>query len=383
MITHLRIENFKCLRDVSADLRPLTALVGGNDAGKSSILEAILALSKATRSPLSTSLDPSGPTEGLPFEEIVSDGDTSKTIAWEVRASAGLADRAELPWRVELHAGPTDSAALRSAIAPHSTSSASCASSPTSPTLSDAASALGSVGRYRFDPRALRSPSALSARPALSPTGDNLAAVLDAILCGPFRSAGASIDAALHASIPTVSGVSLRTIEREGGRVEKAIELVLASAPGSESAHLQQTRERKRTSIPAAHASEGALLLTAALALAHGDSPDILLFESPEAGLHPGQLRVLAGILRRISEGSEGGIRESHRPRQVILTTYSPILLNYLKPEEILLVRRDHERDLGTRIDPLTSAPNLSELLRATSVGELWSLLAEDGLLGP
>ena len=44
MITKLRIQNFKCLRDVSVELEPFTVLIGKNDTGKTSLLEAIAAL---------------------------------------------------------------------------------------------------------------------------------------------------------------------------------------------------------------------------------------------------------------------------------------------------------------------------------------------------
>lgn len=41
MITKLHIENFKCLRDVTVELQPLTVLIGKNDTGKTSFLEAL------------------------------------------------------------------------------------------------------------------------------------------------------------------------------------------------------------------------------------------------------------------------------------------------------------------------------------------------------
>lgn len=38
MLTHVTIKNFRCLRDVSVPLKPLTVLVGPNDSGKSAFL---------------------------------------------------------------------------------------------------------------------------------------------------------------------------------------------------------------------------------------------------------------------------------------------------------------------------------------------------------
>lgn len=403
MITHLHIENFKCLRDVAVDLGPFTVLVGANDSGKSALLDAIQVLGRTTQAPLSTSLNPGGLPEPVPFEALVFRGERSRAITWDVTCApspygAGAknvgAGAGSIAYRIELSADPRshterltgpeglsfdisgrtgqdltfraggdelplrlqeDSTALRSALLQHGSAT---------PSLSDAAAALGSIARYRFDPQALRRPAALASRPVLSPSGDNLAAVLDAVLSGPDRSAAFAIDAAIRASIPTLGGLALRTIEREGGRIEKVIELSLAAPSG------------RSVSIPAAHASEGALLLVALLALAYGSTPDILLIEAPETGLHPTRIGMVVDLLRKISEGKVSGA-----PRQVILATHSPILLNYVTPEEVRLMRRDPER--GTRIDPMTSVPYVSGLLRGFGVGEVWAKLAEDGLLPP
>jgi predicted ATPase len=169
----------------------------------------------------------------------------------------------------------------------------------------------------------------------------------------------------LRSAIPTLGGLSLRTIERDGGRIEKVIELTLAASSSS----------APPVSIPAAHASEGALMLVGMLALAHGRTPDILLVEAPETGLHPSQMRMVVDLLRAISEGKVNG----GAPRQVILATHNPILLNYVKPEEVRLLRRDPER--GTRVDPMMAVPYIRGLLRCVTVGEVWAQLSEDGLL--
>src|ERR1041385_1396973 len=49
MIEHFHVENYRCLRDVSVDFGPLTILVGPNDSGKSTLLQALLRFSWLTR----------------------------------------------------------------------------------------------------------------------------------------------------------------------------------------------------------------------------------------------------------------------------------------------------------------------------------------------
>ena len=41
MISSIHIKNYKCLRDLKVTLKPLTVVIGKNDTGKSSLLEAL------------------------------------------------------------------------------------------------------------------------------------------------------------------------------------------------------------------------------------------------------------------------------------------------------------------------------------------------------
>ncbi|HSN97486.1 MAG TPA: AAA family ATPase, partial [Candidatus Nanopelagicales bacterium] len=164
----------------------------------------------------------------------------------------------------------------------------------------------------------------------------------------------------LREAVPTLSGVSLRAVPTGSG-VGKAVEFILAGT-------------RPPITIPAANASEGALLLMAFLLLAYGSTPDILLIEEPENGMNPTRLEMLISLLRRVAEGEIG-----QRPRQVIMTTHSPLTLGYVKPEEVRIFRRDPEK--GTEIIPLASLPDL-ERLRTLSAGDLWYFLTESGNIG-
>ena len=47
MITRFRVQNYKALRDVTLDLTPIHVLIGPNDSGKTSILDAIAALCRS------------------------------------------------------------------------------------------------------------------------------------------------------------------------------------------------------------------------------------------------------------------------------------------------------------------------------------------------
>ena len=79
------------------------------------------------------------------------------------------------------------------------------------------------------------------------------------------------------------------------------------------------------------------------LALYQNPSKQTLIFEHPDAGLHPGALESLAEEFKDCPDEGRG---------QVILTTHSPQLLDYFPASSIRVVDIEHQE---TRIGPLSS----------------------------
>lgn len=381
MLARLHVQNFKCLRDVEVAFGPFTVLIGPNDSGKSSILDALRLL---------------GRTVVEPFPAIFRADDDLRLLAWKGDMRAG---RAAIAWSVELGAvgGPFWSYHLQLGgsqvreyvVGPESDQPIHAHASGRDrselhdiehlpPTDEQGGTLhaplqgfffehrremleLGRAPRYRLNPDLLRTPAVPTPDAVLSATGDNLAAVLDRLITGPDRSAIARLEQALNEAVPTLRGIALRTIDGKTGA--KALEFVLStSAKGPP------------VTIPCAHASDGAMLLTAFLALAFSDEPGLILIEEPENGLHPSRLQSVIDMLRKISEGVIG-----NKARQVIITTHSPLLLNYARPEEVRIVRRDPES--GTLVTPMSEVPDVHELLGEFAAGELWYLLGEQALV--
>ena len=81
MITKLVVDNFKAIEHLELDLRPFQVLVGPNDAGKSTILQALELLGRST----SLAITPSSAdgSTGLfedRFEQYLPHGDTARTL---------------------------------------------------------------------------------------------------------------------------------------------------------------------------------------------------------------------------------------------------------------------------------------------------------------
>jgi predicted ATPase len=85
--------------------------------------------------------------------------------------------------------------------------------------------------------------------------------------------------------------------------------------------------------------------------------PSIVLVDEPELGLHPYAIGLLASLVRQVSARA-----------QVIVSTQSPLLLDYFEPEEVLVAQRDGG---GTILTRLESAP-LKDWLSDYSLGQLW-----------
>jgi hypothetical protein len=224
------------------------------------------------------------------------------------------------------------------------------------------AETLAASVEYRFEPHKMCGSSVPEPDPEFRASGENLASVLYSFLSSADRSRFQALERALHDAIPSLRGIALPATRDKEPKGAIAVEFILSGD------------DHGPVTIPADLVSGGALLLTAFLTLAYGKTPGLLLLEAPENGLHPFLLKLVIDLLRKISTGEVG-----NRKRQVIVTTHSPLLLNYAKPEEVRIFLRDQER--GTQVRSLTDAPDIDKLLKEFAVGELWYLLGEEKLL--
>ncbi len=81
---------------------------------------------------------------------------------------------------------------------------------------------------------------------------------------------------------------------------------------------------------------------------------------------------MLMKLFRQLSTGELGD-----RPVQVILTTHSPYLIDYAKPEEVRVVTRSNEAGTTT-VAKMSDVPGLAEKLRDFRLGELWTAVGDE-----
>ncbi len=107
--------------------------------------------------------------------------------------------------------------------------------------------------------------------------------------------------------------------------------------------------------------SDGTLrFICLATALLQPVLPDCLVIDEPELGLHPYAIEVLAELIKLAS-------RRDDSPR-IIITTQSPLLLDYFEPGDIIVADRKNGASTFTRLDKM----DLSGWLEEYSLGEIW-----------
>jgi len=392
MLERIHIENYKCLRDVTVDLGDFTILIGPNDSGKSSFLEVVQTFGKILR-------------QGYPgvfagdrsLANVVWGKDAGRRIVLEVEGTTPehrFVYHLELPvgdrppseslewdgkkvfWTEVLRPDPDQprpnvapgtlvvvvpqGQGRQQDVAQFGMTRLQALVQQRQSSVSCIQEALTSSAEYQFDVYKLHKSAIPQPGVVLEPSGGNLAAVLDVMQNSPHRSNFAALQSALHDAIPTLGGIVLPPAMQSSGA--KALEFILSR------------NGQSPVTIPGSLASSGALLLTAYLTLAYSETPGLLLIEEPENGLHPSRLQMVLDLLRRMSRGEVG-----NRKRQIVVTTHNPLLLNYASPEEVRVFVRHPEH--GTKVMPMTKAPDIDRLLKEFALGELWYLKGEEKLL--
>jgi predicted ATPase len=125
---------------------------------------------------------------------------------------------------------------------------------------------------------------------------------------------------------------------------------------------------RSGDNLPATMVSEGTLVVLAVLTLLHGAKADLIMLDDVELGLHPKAQRDLIRQLRRI--------QETHPKLQIILSTHSPYVVDEMKPEEVWVFAPDAEG--CAVVHRLDEHPNAKRAMEVLTTGDFWSAEGEE-----
>jgi predicted ATPase len=378
-VTHLSVEGYRSLVDVSVPLRALNVMIGPNGCGKTSILEIIQLLRDAMQERLADSLEQRGGLNAVVSR--VTNGSQRLRISLQVdaespRSDAPLCYRFELSprdigyvvphERLEWHFDPSIDRPFYYIDAHYDevryTNPEMTGFARPTWEYNSAELALAQVPRLYEEPEALRR--------ALSST--RLFSYLDV---GP-RSVVRLPQGLTPAKTPGPNGESLfsalhnlRALHRTSiyARIEEVLGLAFPDFLGLEfpavgAGQVTMTWYQAGLAGPLypGELSEGTLrfLWLVTVLLAPDPSP-ITLIDEPEVSLHPKLLKLLANLLQ---DASTRG--------QLVVATHSADLVRWLEPQEVLVFEKTEGRTRCTWADSL----DLGGWLKDFTLAELWQM---------
>jgi predicted ATPase len=396
-IKRVKIEGFKCLGSVEADLRPFTVLIGPNDSGKSSFMQAINMVAMIARTgklrndPIKNYLWTIG-------RKIMLHGKTTSQVihiklALELNGERNssyeltlVPDEPEKEYAIEKEEvviGQKRLALERSDrernfmlhFIKNGESGSKSSGNPYVSVLSHFQSSsdmdLNEFKRmklFHFDPES----------PARDSKSNTNLDIIELIKDGsglPTLLANLALTnreriVAIEKDLQGITKGSIVSISTPQKSIPKNIAGQLA-----EEVHFGL--EFKLSSglvIPASQISTGILYSLCILTMVHHPGPPGIIFlEEPENSVHPSRLEEIIRYLRLLTTRKDGPTV------QIVMATHSPYLLDHCKPEEVLIFRRDPETRLTSiaRVD----AEAFREKKWALALGEMWGSYGEEGLL--
>lgn len=395
MLRRLRIWEFKAYKQADdIPLEGLTALIGANGSGKTTILQAIQLLGGLVQGTLPQYLESLGMEyrdlphnlggglrfgveasfgtghelrwrvdletrrrPGIAIEDVVrTDAATTKRPAGEVTL---LHREGRQMWRLDEKTGRQEK--VQQTLASSWLTALTEASKKEKERFKDLvalATWASGVRSYAFDPGALRSTQRGSDEvDDLGGSGSRLALFLDSLR----RRDAEAYD---------------RVIERVQRCYPRLKNLTIKRSQfGWQTLFVTERWGSKAITFNARQVSDGLLRLLAISALHElPEPPSMILIDELENGLHPHLLGGLIQMLQSLVDGSRGRT-------QVVFTTHSPVGLNFVnRMEQVLLVSR--RQDGVARITRLSDVPRAQKLrAQQMDLGEIWYNLGDEKLV--
>ena len=395
-LSRFGVKNYKCLGEIDIPLTPIHVIIGENDAGKTSLLEAMAALHASSEVPVAEIFP--RPWQG---RELVLHGSSESSVELSGEWSTPIAEGAAgTPAHVGYGFGvnfPNDGAhctvfeewvasdgASRTKVPLHPRITGVCrwrrGELPGNDVANDIeriASIIKPAHKYALDAKIMALPATIDSHRKfrLDQDGFGLATLLGDIV-GYEPELFIQLRARFCEYFEQFK--SVRTESEDAQQRTRSPDGIWQSRQGTGTGIYFETRTGQM--VRAQQASDGAILFLGILALAHlPDPPNLLLIEEPENGIYPKRLGEVITMLKELVTRTDGV-----RFPQIIMTTHSPYVLSFFEPEEVTFLSRPADDPDGpVRARPLRDAPNIKERLGDDFyLGELWYNLSEEELFG-
>jgi len=383
MITRFRVQNYKALRDVTLDLTPIHVLIGPNDTGKTSILEAVAALCRSVDHELAQAF--TGRWQGC---ELVWESIPELPISLHVGLNYDGRDLAYTLIFKFTRTGRLAKIVTESAIVDGTTVEMQSREYQLSQVFRVAVNAeqtqehirqavtlvydsLKGVHYYRWNPRLMSLPVAPDSkrRFRMEQSGFGLALCLDNIL-GYDRDSFINLERKFCDIFGQISSVKLVPEMAYRSPVDDAQQIPMLQQAEGKGIYFQF--KGKDALVPASQVSDGVLLVLAYLTILHlPQPPRVILVEEPENGIHPKRLKDVLGILKNLVS------KQSHT--QVILTTHSPYVVDMFDAKEVSLCTKNEDGSVS--VHRLSDSKTVREQLDVFTLGEIWTAEGDEALV--
>ena len=378
MINRFEVRNYKALRDVSLSLTPVHVLIGPNDAGKTSILTALAALSRTTDMVLQSAF--AGAWEG---RELVWHNDPDGVVSFAVELADGDVSEYRLACRfpnagrsvrvehesIAGHVLQDDPGRKETWVRSVCVNNAG-APAPTIEACRKVYDKLAGVQYFRWNPRTLALPVAPDSkrRFRLNSDGFGLALLLDDIL-GYDRKQFEELETRFRGVFPEITSIKLLRQAAYRAPIDD-LELVSRLETADGKGIYFEVRGNKQL-VPASQASDGAVLVLAYIAVLYSpQQPRILLIEEPENGIHPKRLGDVVQVVRELVK--------AQTKTQVVLTTHSPYAVSLFEAEEVTLC---HKKEGAVTVKRLSDSKLVQDLRSLFTLGEIWTAEGDEELV--
>ncbi|MCU0866955.1 MAG: ATP-binding protein [Planctomycetes bacterium] len=376
MITKVKFEGFKLLRDVEFALGRFNVIVGENGTGKSSILEGLHYLLQLAAPKTSFDSGPKGRLHsffrGLRDPSAMTSKPGGKRFRLEIATpeirsyqitSQSEPDAPQRPFVMSLQQSGTNEGrfeadftqpnwyddSLLAKLAPHH---------------------LSSVVRLRLDATQLGGDHySDDQNPRVEYDGTGLASVLQELQNardGRFE----KIEADLQKVVPAARRI--RTTRAKIVRREKIKITIDGQETWSdqEKTYIGAGIEVEWGNVgwvPARHLSEGTLLALGLCTVLHHRPPSLILLDDLDKTLHPKAQRELVQLLRTILASND--------KLQILATTHSPFVVDEFVPEDVLVVASLDGN--SSQVRRLSEHPKWNDKKPYLETGEFWSAVGE------
>lgn len=387
MLTRLQFKNWRTLQDVTIDnLTPITVFIGANSSGKTNIIDALYFIQQATDRDLAEALNARGWVDdiitqrvkgkeshfevGFTYRSPVSNADLTYTLKFDDKSKSGapfdyaerLVDEQGQVWL------STQNEQYRVKAADGSEQQGQ---------LTFGELGLSALGRVSDYPAIQQTYQFITRRWQLLQEG--FAPSVSVLASRPYIKYGTAAAQGMFSNAENMVAL-LELIERTDAQrpyeqklYPKLVEDFRALMGQVEDVKLDADDFELKLALKefggtAPSVSFGTARLLAmlttyySLELTLPTMPGLVVIEEPDIALNPLLLSRFVGLLQNYV-GNE-------HPRQFIITTHNPRLLDYFQPEEVRIVERDPETG-NTRINTLPD--DLKDMwLPRHSLGEAW-----------